>query len=260
MKPFLKWAGGKSSSIQFLSERIPKKYGKYYEPFIGGGALFFHIKDRISVISDINKKLMLTYKAIKKHPLEVIEELKIHKKNNSKEYYYKQRELFNKEEDIIKLAGLFIYINKVCFNGLYRVNSKGDFNVPYGAYNNPTIFDEDNILDISRLLKTVRIHNRSFEKTKVARYCFYYFDPPYYNTFDQYDKTKFNFDLHKKLFRLCKRIDRKGGFFMVSNSDTPEIRELYKDYNIESVQVNKSISRDKNQRKKKSELIIRNYT
>ena len=258
-KPFIKWVGGKRSALDHLKKRIPKEYSNYYEVFLGGGALFFEIQPKTAILSDINDKLILTYKAIKQDVDSVIKELKKHEKNNSKEYFYKMRDKFNKEKELIKLASLFIYLNKTCFNGLYRVNQSGWFNVPYGQYNNPRIADEKNLRNVSELLKKVKLNNKSFNQTKIQSRSFYYLDPPYHQTFDQYDENQFNLSDHEKLRDFCKSLDKNQAFFMLSNSDTKEIRKLYKDFNVETIEANKSVSCKVNGRGKEKELIIRNY-
>ena len=258
-KPFVKWVGGKRSAIKHLKERMPIKYTCYYEIFLGGGALFFEIRPSRAVLCDINDKLISTYKTIKKSPELVIKELKKHQLNNSKEYYYKKRAQFNKEKDSIKLASLFIYLNKVGFNGLYRVNQSGGFNVPFGKYKNPKIVDEENILNVSKILKKAKIYMKSFDQVKVEKGAFYYLDPPYHKTYDQYDKNQFNFELHKTLASFCKKLNKRGALFMLSNSDTPEIRKLYKEFKIEPIEVGKSVSCKSDGRKKEKELVIRNY-
>ncbi len=257
--PFLKWVGGKRSALEHLKQRLPHNYTKYYECFLGGGALFFNIQPKSAYLCDINYKLIATYKALKQDVKSVIKQLKHHKAKHSEKYYYKAREQFNKETDLIKRASLFIYLNKTCYNGLYRVNSNGGFNAPYGKYNNPAIFNEQNLFNISKLLKKAVIKNQSFDKTKIISGAFYYLDPPYHNTYDQYDKNKFNFSCQKQLKSFCKEIDKNGAYFLQSNADTKEVRELYKEFVIETVKVSKSVSCKSHQRRKEKELVIKNY-
>ena len=260
-KPFVKWVGSKRSALEHLQGRIlePSSYNTYYECFLGGGALFFKIQPEKAKLYDINLRLIITYQTIKKNVNDVIRELRKHQKLNSKDYFLACRNKFNKEKSLIKLAGLFIYLNKTCFNGLYRVNKKGDFNVPYGKYKNPKILDEENLINVSKLLKKKTIENKSFENTKIEKGAFYYIDPPYHKTFDQYDENKFNLKDHSNLRNFCKEINRAGGYFMLSNSNTKEIRNLYKNYKIETINVGKSVSCKSSGRGKEKELIIRNY-
>lgn len=267
--PFIKWVGGKRSILNILLERIPKNYNRYIEPFLGGGALFFASQSnnlffvsepREVWLSDINKRLISTYKAVRDNPQEVIELLKEHFMHHNKDYYYSVRETFSTETNDTKMASLFIYLNKTCFNALYRVNKNGDFNVPMGDYKKtPFVVDENNLYAVSRALKNSRIINCSFELINVQSNDFVYLDPPYHNTYDSYSSGGFNEDYQMMLLNFCYAADKKGALFMQSNSDTPFIRELYKDYNIEEVFARRSVSRNADQRKKEQELLIRNY-
>ena len=238
---------------------MPSDYDRYYECFLGGGALFFKTQPESACLYDINSKLIITYQMIQKDVNAIIKELKKHQLKNTKDYYIVARKRFNEERDKLKLAGLFIYLNKTCFNGLYRVNQSGYFNVPYGKYENPLILDEQNLIAVSNLLKKTKIKKQSFECTKIERGAFYYLDPPYHKTFDQYDKNQFNENDHEELRNFCRKIDSGGGLFMLSNSDTPFIRKLYKGFKIESIKAGKSISCKSTGRKKEKELILRNY-
>lgn len=258
-RPFLKWVGGKRSILPELIKRLPKEYNSYCEPFLGGGALYFAIKPDRAYLSDINFHLILTFQAVKDDPKQLIHYLKIHERNHSKEYYYKARVRLFKERDKIKIAGLFIYLNKTCFNGLYRVNSQGGFNVPMGDYKNPLIVDEKNLLEVSRVLQTADIKQHDFLQIKPQKDNFYYLDPPYHETYDGYNGKGFGDNEHIKLSEFCKDIDKKGGYFMLSNSDTELVRSLYKGYNIEKVLASRSVSCKAHQRGKENELIIRNY-
>ena len=258
-KPFVKWVGGKRSALGHLKTKLPKDYTNYYECFLGGGALFFATQPEKATLSDINHNLIITYAAIKKDVDKVILELKKHKRNNSKEYFLKKRKQFNREKDKFKLAGIFIYLNKTCFNGLYRVNSKGEFNVPYGKYKNPPILDEITLRNVSRFLKTTKLSKKTFDEVKIEKGAFYYLDPPYHKTFDQYDKNQFNLDDHKNLRDFCKKLDKVGAYFMLSNSNTKCIKDLYKGFRIEVIQAGKSVSCKSSGRGKEKELVIRNY-
>jgi len=259
-KPFLKWVGGKRSILPELLKRLPEEYNEYYEPFVGGGALFFELQPKKAYLSDINFYLIITYQAVKDNLDELIKLLAKHKKNHCKEYYLKQRAKLSKEKDPVKIAGLFIYINKTCFNGLYRVNKSGGFNVPMGSYKNPNILDEETLSNCSKVLKNTKISQHGFEQVKIKKGAFYYIDPPYHKTYSQYDGSGFGEKEHIKLADFCKKIDKKGGYFMLSNSDTDLVRTLYKGYNIDEVQASRSVSCKAHQRGKEYELIIRNYT
>jgi DNA adenine methylase len=258
-KPFVKWVGGKRSIIQELIARVPKEYNAYHEPFLGGGALFFALNPEKAYLSDINFYLAITYRAVKEDVDRLILNLKIHKKNHCLEYYQKARIRLNKEQDPVKVAALFIYINKTCYNGLYRVNKSGFFNVPMGKYIDPAILDEDNLRACSLFLKNTEVMQHTFAHIKPTKGDFYYLDPPYHETFSGYDGSGFGDEEHTKLAQFCRDIDAKGGYFMLSNSDTPFVRELYKGYNIETVSASRFISCKANDRNKQNELIIRNY-
>jgi DNA adenine methylase len=259
-KPFIKWVGGKRSILPDLMERLPKiSIRKYHEPFVGGGALFFASKQKKAYLSDINFHLIETYQAIRDDVGEVIKNLKKHEKNHCKEYYLKMRERLSTEKNSSKIASIFIYINKTCFNGLYRVNKSGGFNVPMGSYKNPTILDEDNLINCSQALLDVEIYQHNFMQLNPKLGDFYYLDPPYHKTYDQYSRAGFGDDEHKKLAKFCENIDKSNGYFMLSNSDTPFIRKLYKNFTIETVSASRSVSCKANQRGKENELIIRNY-
>jgi DNA adenine methylase len=258
-KPFVKWVGGKRSILSLLVERLPVKYSNYYESFVGGGALYFAVQPQKAFISDINSYLINTYSVIKNNISGLIECLKIHEKNHNKNYYLKIRKLFSKEENLIKQASYFIYLNKTCFNGLYRVNKSGNFNVPIGDYKSPLILDEETLRADHFSLQSAEIFNRSFLETPIKKNGFYYFDPPYHKTYSQYDKNGFGDVEHKQLSEFCNEIDSKGGYFMVSNSDTDFIKDLYKKYNIENIMALRSVSCSSEQRGRKNEFIIRNY-
>lgn len=258
-KPFLKWVGGKRSILPELLKRVPEDFESYHEPFMGGGALFFALQPEEAYLSDVNFHLVITFKAVRDNLPDVIKYLKTHQKNHCKEYYLKQRVRLAKEKDPAKLASIFMYINKTCFNGLYRVNKGGGFNVPMGDYKNPNIIDEDNLHNASKVLKDVDIQQHGFEHAKVYKNDFYYIDPPYHKTYSGYDGSGFGDEEHIKLAEFCKKIDKKGGYFMLSNSDTPFIRELYKGYTIEIVSASRMVSCKAHQRGKTNELIIRNY-
>lgn len=258
-RPFLKWVGGKRSILPALIERLPNEYKTYHEPFLGGGALFFAVKPKEAYLSDINFHLVITFNAVKDEVDGVIKYLKKHDENHNKTYFLKARNLLFTEKDPVKIAALFIYLNKTCFNGLYRVNKSGKFNVPMGDYKNPPILDEENLRATSEALKDALIVQHGFLQIEPVKDGFYYIDPPYHNTYAQYDGSGFGDNEHINLAGFCIRINSVGGFFMVSNSDTPFIRNLYKKYNIERISASRSVSCKGEQRGKEKELLIRNY-
>ncbi|PIR98022.1 MAG: modification methylase [Candidatus Colwellbacteria bacterium CG10_big_fil_rev_8_21_14_0_10_42_22] len=258
-KPFLKWVGGKRSVLPELVKRMPPDYKKYNEPFLGGGALYFEVQPKRAYLSDINFHLIITFNAVRDDVDRLIRNLKIHEGKHSKEYYAKARKRLFTEKDPTKIAGLFIYLNKTCFNGLYRVNKSGQFNVPMGDYKNPLIVDEDNLYNCSQLLQGAEVAQHDFLQMKPTKGDFFYLDPPYHESYSQYDSNGFGDEGHKRLALFAREIDKKGGYFMVSNSDTPFVRELYKGYTIEVIRASRTVSCKAHQRGKENELIIRNY-
>lgn len=271
MKPFVKWAGGKTQLLDKINEKLPKSINNYYEPFIGGGAVLFQFEFKNATISDINEELIYTYKCIKNDCNELIEEItkldESHEKN-PKEFYYSTREKYNEKirnnEKSVELAAMFIYLNKHCFNGLYRVNSKGLFNVPFNQKKSGKSFDKDNLLEISKYLSEQNILCQDFEKTceKCKKDDFVFFDSPYAplndTSFESYTKEGFSKEEHERLANLFKRLTKKGVKCMLTNHNTEFIRELYKDFNIEVVQVKRMINSDSTKRVGE-EVIITNY-
>ena len=270
---FVKWAGGKSQLLEQFKPFFPKEFNNYIEPFVGSGAVFFYVIENLkpnkAVIGDVNEELMLTYEVIRDDVEQLIDLLKIHKDNHmsvGKPYYLKIRALETSSLSKVERAARFIYLNKTCFNGLYRVNSKGKFNVPMGSYKNPDIVQKDKLRRISSLLKETEIHSDSFEKIAVKgkKGDFIYFDPPYYpvngsKSFTTYTKENFLEEEQRKLAEVFKKMDEKGCYLMLSNSDTEFIKELYKDYNINFVKAKRLINSDANGRGKINEVVITNY-
>ena len=258
-RPFLKWVGGKRSILPALLVRVPKEYNDYCEPFLGGGALFFALKPQHAHLADVNFNLVLTFIAVRNNVEELIIELKIHEKKHSKEYFLEARKHLSREKDAVKVGALFIYLNKTCYNGLYRVNKSGEFNVPIGSYTSPTILDEENLRAASKALQCADIKQYIFSQSEIKAENFYYLDPPYHKTFDGYDKSRFMDKDHEKLAEFCRKLDDSGCFFMVSNTDNDFVKNLYKGFEIEQVNASRFISCKGEQRGKETELIIRNY-
>ncbi len=271
--PFVKWAGGKRQLLPLLIERMPRQYNDYFEPFIGGGALFFDVQPKHGIINDINLELVTTYKTIKNSLEQLITKLnemeELHIKS-PKEYFYNVREWDKKDdwlnEDDVTKSARFIYLNKACFNGLYRVNSKGFFNVPFNNKTEIKSYDLKNLRNISKYLNesSTVILNEDFEKvcSDAKKGDFIYFDPPYDllkdDTFDSYTKTAFGKEGQIRLAELFKELDRRGCYIMLSNHDTPLIRELYTGFKIELFQVKRMINSDSSKREGE-EVIVRNY-
>jgi len=258
-RPFIKWVGGKRSILPELTARMPVTYGTYHEVFLGGGALFFAVQPERSYLSDVNLPLILTYTAVRDQLEGLVAKLVDHSTSHDKEHFLQSRKQFGQEKDLTTVAALFIYLNKTCYNGLYRVNKSGGFNVPMGSYKNPAILDEPNLRLASAALQLATIKQHSFADVPVEGDGFYYFDPPYHCTFDGYDKDRFGDAEHQGLADLCRKLNRAGARFMVSNSDTPFVRSLYKGFHIEQVQASRSVSCKGDQRGKETEVIIRNY-
>lgn len=262
-KPFLKWVGGKRSILPHLVERMPSlsSFTTYREQFLGGGALFFEIQPDISCLSDINTGLISTYQSIQSECEIVKKLLDMHTLSHSPENYKQAVKQFeNPELDRAKRAALFIYINKTCFNGLYRVNSKGLFNVPIGTMRKQTVlYDADNLKACSLALRGVEITPTPYNFLPPTGGDFFYFDPPYHKTFGAYSDKGFTEENQKDLASYCKKVDSAGSYFMYSNSDTPFIRSLFAGFRIETVQAMRSVSCKGSERGRKQELIIRNY-
>lgn len=270
--PFLKWAGGKRQLLDRISERMPQSYNNYYEPFIGGGAVLFGLQPERALINDINESLINTYRIIATNPqtlIECVKELDSKIGEDGKKYYYDLRERYNdklmKKEFDVELASLFIFINKHCFNGLYRVNGKGLFNVPYNNSNRESI-DEESIVEVSDYLKDVTILAGDFEVAcqGAGNGDFVFLDSPYAplnpTSFESYTKEGFDIESHKRLAKVFDELTDKGCYCMLTNHNTDFINSLYgnKGYKIDVVSVKRMINSDASKRTGE-EVIICNY-
>lgn len=269
-QPFLKWAGGKRQLLPEIRKYVPQKFKTYYEPFVGAGAVLFDIQPRKAVINDINLELINTYKVITTNIDELIEHLHRHK--NDEKHYYKVRDLDRtegfKQLSPVERAARIIFLNKTCFNGLFRVNSQGQFNVPYGKYKNPNIVNETVLRAVHHYLNSndVSIHNEDF-KTVVAKASkgdFIYFDPPYHpvsdtSSFTGYSLDGFNKDDQIRLRDTFAELDSKGCKVLLSNSATDFIKDLYSDFHIEIVSASRSINSVASKRGKIDEVLVMNY-
>lgn len=290
-KPFLKWAGGKTQLLSDIELILPKNLTKteftYVEPFVGSGAVLFwmlnnfpHIKK--AVINDVNTDLIDTYKTIAQKPKELISILKLLEsefhslegnEDNKKLYYYEKRFLFNsRTESKINQSALFIFLNRTCFNGLYRVNQKNEFNVPIGSYKKPTICDSENIYAVNEALQKVEILNGDFDQTlkHVSPKSLFYLDPPYKplsetSSFNSYAKAEFNDSEQIRLRDFCVQLDQLGHIWILSNSDVKMTNknntffdDLYVDFNIQRVEAKRIINANPNKRGKLTELLITN--
>lgn len=272
LKPFTKWTGGKRKLLPVLREKLPENYNRYFEPFIGGGALFFDIAPKEAVINDFNGELINSYIQIKNNPTQLIELLKGHQESNNKEYYLEVRsadrdERINSMNDIERAARI-LYMLRVDFNGLYRVNSKNQFNVPYGKYKNPKIVDEESIYEISKYLNDneILILNGDFEQAvqEAQEGDFVYFDPPYIplnetSSFTSYTHEGFTYEDQVRLRDLVKELDSRGVYVMLSNSSSPISYELYKEFNIYDVSATRTNGASKASRGKIKEILVTNY-
>ncbi|VFM99390.1 MAG: DNA adenine methylase (dam) [Candidatus Kentron sp. G] len=265
--PFVKWAGGKRHLVPEIIARLPKSFGTYYEPFVGGGAVFFALAGRAgkAALSDTNAELMLAYEVIRDTPEALMEQLDAHKKaHRREEYYYQVRERRNAAldsgfSDKVASAVRFIYLNKTGYNGLYRVNSRGGFNVPKGRYENPAIYNRENILAISEVLKNTTLETLDFADIDPRPEDFIYCDPPYDDAFNSYADDGFGEADQKRLKDCMDRWREKGCHVMLSNSDTPLIRALYKGYRIEEVEAPRYINSKAAKRGMTTELLVMSY-
>lgn len=270
--PFVKWAGGKRQLIPQIRERMPEKYNDYYEPFVGGGAVIFDLLPANALINDINKALINTYRTICNEPdafLKEVNRLDNDMWEDGKKYYYFIRECYNdklmRSEYDVELAALFVFINKHCFNGLYRVNGKGLFNVPYNNSRRVSI-DEDVIMATSEYLKGVTIIDGDFKQAckNAKKGDFVFIDSPYAplnpTSFESYTKEGFDIESHKRLAKLYDELTARGCYCMLTNHNTELINELYgnKDYKIDVVSVKRMINSDASNRVGE-EVIICNY-
>ena len=267
-RSFIRWVGGKGNLMPQLKQFVPDNYSFYVEPFLGGGSMFFSLQPTDAVLSDINEELINLYIVLRNNVEELIEDLKRHK--NTEEYYYEcrgqDREAGFWRKSNIERASRTLYLNKTCFNGLYRVNSDGYFNVPFGFRTNPKIVDDNTLRECSKLLSNCRIHSSSYDdilETYVSEGSFIYLDPPYApvneTSFTSYTKEDFGEEDHYKLKEYCDRINLSGAFFMQSNSYTPFILELYSEYTINTIYAPRFINSVGSGRGKVVEVVITNY-
>jgi DNA adenine methylase len=269
--PFLKWAGGKLRLVPKLKKLLPKDFAerRYVEPFVGGGAMFFSLEPKTAMLNDANADLIVTYEAVQGEVESVIRQLRKLARRHCKQHYYLTRERFNHfayPQTASVNAARFIYLNKTCFNGLWRVNQNGDFNVPMGRYLNPQIVNEDVLRAASVALKGVRLLNTSalFMLQKLGKGDFVYADPPYdpisrTASFTGYSQGGFDREHQAQLHMELVNLDARGGKFMLSNSATPFIRELYRGFSIRTIHAPRSISAKSASRQSVKEFVICNY-
>lgn len=263
-RPFLKWAGGKGQLLEQYAPLFPKRYKRYLEPFLGGGAVFFHLRPPRAVLSDNNAELVDCFRAVREEVRAVIAALRLHRYD--RDHFYAVRALDPQTLTLAERAARTIFLNRTCFNGLYRVNAQGRFNVPFGRYANPKILDAENLRACSRALRRARIECAPFQRVleKARRGDFVYFDPPYHprsktSYFTAYAPGGFTADDQRDLARVYATLDRRGVLVMLSNSDTPLIRELYRGFRIVEVRAARSINSKGEARGAITELVVLNY-
>lgn len=271
LSPMLKWVGGKRQLLSEIVPMIDNKCSTYVEPFVGGGAVLFRLQPQKAVINDYNQELINVYRTVRDHLDDLIEVLQIHAKKNTSDYYYEVRALdredsFKKMSDIEKAARI-IYLNKTCYNGLYRVNSLGQFNSPYGRYKNPKIVNEPVLRAISKYFNSneIKILNGDYKEAlkNLDVNSFVYLDPPYMpisssSSFTGYTEGGFGYERQIELKIECDKLTQQGIKFLQSNSDCEEIRELYKNYKIKTVQAKRSINSVAKKRGEINEVLIYN--
>ena len=264
-KPFVKWVGGKRQILPELTQAAPKQFKCYYEPFVGGGALFFHLRPERAVLTDANERLIRTYLGVQKHVEDVIRLLKEHQRKHTRRYFMETRA----RPDIdaasdAEVAAWLIYLNRTGYNGLYRVNSRNVFNVPPGDYKKPKICDEDNLRACARLLRGVRLAVSGFEKVlgRAKPGDFVYFDPPYVpltrtSNFTDYTTKGFGEAEQKKLSEVARTLKGRGVHVLLSNSSAPLVRELYRDFHQKEVSARRAVNSQAKSRGPVQELLLK---
>ena len=269
--PVVKWVGGKRQLLDEITPRLPKRITSYCELFLGGGAVLLSIQPSKAIVNDLNGDLIVVYEVIRDDVESLIEDLKKH--NNSQDYFYAIRDLDRDRNAYqamskVERASRLLYLNKTCFNGLFRVNSAGEFNAPFGHYKNPNIVNEPVLRAVNKYFSTnnIKFYNEDFEKTlgRVGKGGFVYLDPPYdpvsdTASFTGYNKGGFGKNEQMRLKKCCDELTERGIKFMLSNSATDFIKELYKDYNVDIVKAKRMVNSDATKRGAIEEVLIRNY-
>lgn len=272
-KPFVKWAGGKRQIMNEIKKLVPEKFNTYYEPFVGGGAVFFEIAPKKAVLNDYNSELMNVFECIKDENKfeKMLSELNRHETCHTEEYYYSIRNIDRDKKKFSKLADYkraarTIYLNKACFNGLYRVNSKNEFNVPFGKKSKVNTYEDQNLGIIHCILNfnDIKLLSTDFEAAikDAKKGDFIYFDPPYdsdTSTFNSYTEDGFGKEEQRRLARVYKELSDRGCYVMLSNHNTKLIRELYSEFNIHKIEAKRNINANGKKRGKVEEVIITNY-
>ena len=263
--PFVKWAGGKGQLFSQFRQVFPKRFRRYYEPFLGGGAVFLALHPKKARLSDLNEELINCWRVVRDSPHDLMESLERHK--YEKDHFYQVRSMDPGGLSEAERAARFIYLNKSCYNGLYRVNRKGQFNVPFGRYSRPpNFYNRENIFAISQYLSGVKLDCCPFDKAVAGAKSgdFIYFDPPYQplsktSNFTGYTEGSFGSEDQERLSETTRKLHRRDCLVAISNSDTREIRRLYKGFQIEEILATRTINSNANDRGKITELLIRNF-
>ncbi|NCD06981.1 MAG: DNA adenine methylase [Spirochaetia bacterium] len=269
--PVVKWVGGKRQLLPIIMSYLPSDYTTYYEPFVGGGAVLFEVQPKKAIINDVNEELINMYNVVKDNVSELLIDLQKHK--NSSSYFYEVRSwdrdpvYYDKLSNIEKASRL-IYLNKTCYNGLFRVNLMGQFNSPFGRYKNPAIIDESRLIAVSNYLRKseIKFTNLDFELSLkgIRKDSFVYFDPPYdpisnSSNFTGYSKGGFDKNEQIRLKKLCDKLNARSVKFLLSNSNTPFISELYRDYNPIPITAKRSVNSNGAKRGFVNEILVKNY-
>lgn len=265
--PFVKWAGGKGQLLNQMAPFFPREFRTFYEPFIGGGAVFFHLRPRAGTIADLNPELVNAFQVVKRAPKSLMRALNHHKlRANDEAYFYEVRALDPERLSPVERAARLIFLNKTCFNGLYRVNSRGRFNVPWGGYKNPAVYSRENLLAASKLLKGKRVLCVDYKLACEAagHGDFVYLDPPYHpgspsSTFTAYTREDFREKEQRDLAVLFRDLTARGCKVMLSNSGTPLVRGLYEGFRIEVLSAKRAINSKGTGRGPVDELLIMNF-
>lgn len=265
--PFLKWAGGKAQLLDQMKEWFPDNYRAYIEPFLGGGAIFFYLMPKRAVLGDLNSELINVYNVVHNDLESLTDKLDVHHPHvDNRDYYELVRSEDPKDLDEVSRAARMMFLNKTCFNGLYRVNSKGEFNVPFGRYSNPQLYDRENVIACSKALNGIQLVNSDYRETlkRARKNDFVYLDPPYHHlsnaaSFTSYTSDSFLKEDQIELSHVFERLNKKGCNIMMSNSATELIEELYKDFHIETLKARRMISSRSETRGEIDEFLIMNY-
>lgn len=272
LSPILKWVGGKRQLLKYINPLLPKKISTYVEPFVGGGALLFNLQPKKAIINDYNEDLMNVYRVVKDEPNTLLDYLEMHNELNCQEYFYQVRSLDRSESyeklSNVEKAARIIYLNKTCYNGLFRVNQAGQFNSPYGKYKNPNIVNRPTILAVSKYFNdnNIKIVSGDYRQALkgLRKGAFVYFDPPYLpisssSSFTGYTENGFGYKDQVNLKEECDKLHKRGINFILSNSDHPAICELYKDYKLITLKAKRIVNSKGNKRGEVNEVLVMNY-